>query len=99
MIAKDGRIRFDHASEEASSLFKKQLNRGHEDFINRRRTNPINQKYIVFGITHNLPEESRDCLVTSGVENAKIAHKYFDESLLRQYKYRRLKEELALAMK
>ena len=55
-IAKSGRIRFDHTSEEASSRFNKEMNQGHEAFITGRRTNNINQKYIVVGILHKLPD-------------------------------------------
>ena len=98
-IAKYSHIRFDHASTESRYCFNKHMNQGHEAFITGRRTHPIKQKDIVVGLLHKLLEELRECLVNAGVENEKIANKYFDDALFRQCESWRLKEALALAIK
>ena len=79
-------------------LASKHFNQGQKAFINRRRTNPVNHKYIVFGLVQKLPKELRDCLVSAGERNTKRALKYFDDTLFRQCESQRMKGGLALAI-
>ena len=88
-------IRLDHCAAEGQTRANNDFGRQHLSLVSGRQAgNNVNDKPM--GTFHLLPPELQKTAIMASKENAKSNRKNFDEALERQFKKRRMKEEIML---